>query len=84
MSEWQHVKRLCLLIGHFFTFLFRNISQSFAADSRLTIDRVVPGRTLAASMVAVTLPDGSRIIENVIIEIAGGRVVRQIDMEAWD
>ncbi len=35
-------------------------------------------------MVTVTMPDGRRIIENVIIEIAGGRVVRQIDVEAPD
>ncbi len=37
-------------------------------------DHVVPGKTSAAFMVTVTLPDRRRIIENVIIEVEGGQV----------
>ena len=54
------------------------------AELEITVDHVVPGETSAAFMVTVTMPDGRRIIENVIIEIADGRVCRQIDVEAWD
>lgn len=55
-----------------------------AAPIDIAVDHVVPGTSSAAFMVTVTLPGGRRIIENVIIEIGGGRVSRQIDVEAWD
>jgi len=30
------------------------------------------------------LRDGRRIVEHVIIHYAGGRITRQVDVEAWD
>src|SRR5690606_4101138 len=34
--------------------------------------------------VRVMLRDGRRIVEHVIIHYAGGRITRQVDVEAWD
>lgn len=38
----------------------------------------------AAFRVWITLPDGRRIIEHVMIKCSGGRIARQVDVEAWD
>jgi hypothetical protein len=34
--------------------------------------------------VTCTLPNGNRIIEHVIIHHRAGRILRQVDVEAWD
>ena len=46
-------------------------------------DEVVAGEG-AAFRLWVTLADGRRIVEQVIIRTAGGRIIRQVDVEAWD
>ncbi len=38
----------------------------------------------AAFRVDVTFPDGKRVVEHVIVEIEQGKIVRQVDVEAWD
>ncbi len=46
-------------------------------------DEVI-GPDRAAFRVWVTLRDGRRIVEHVIIHYADGRITRQVDVEAWD
>ena len=55
-----------------------------AAPLRISIDNEVIGDERLAFTVAVTLDDGRRIVENVVAEHRDGRIVRQIDVEAWD
>lgn len=50
----------------------------------ISVDSVVPGENRSAFTLTVTFPDGSRIIENVIIEHPDGLITRQTDVEAWD
>lgn len=55
-----------------------------ASNIALAISDEVIGETRAAFMVICTLPDGRRIIENVILHFAEGKIARQVDVEAWD
>jgi ketosteroid isomerase-like protein len=47
------------------------------ADEVVTADRV-------AFSVDCVFPDGNRIFEHVITHIEDGKMVRQVDVEAWD
>jgi hypothetical protein len=47
------------------------------ADEVVTADRV-------AFSVDCVFPDGNRIFEHVIAHIEDGKIVRQVDVEAWD
>jgi ketosteroid isomerase-like protein len=47
------------------------------ADEVVTADRV-------AFSVDCVFPDGNRIFEHVITHIEDGKIVRQVDVEAWD
>jgi hypothetical protein len=38
----------------------------------------------AAYRAWITFADDRQIIEHVILELADGRIVRQVDVEAWD
>ena len=51
-------------------------------DLSVTDEVVGPGR--AAFCLWCTLPDGRRIIENIIIHFQDGRITRQVDVESWD
>jgi ketosteroid isomerase-like protein len=55
-----------------------------AAPIEIEVFDEVVGPERAAFCVNCTMPDGRRIIENVIVHIAGGRIARQVDVEAWD
>jgi ketosteroid isomerase-like protein len=46
-------------------------------------DEVVDDERVAFS-VTCTFPDGKRVYEQVIVQLRGGKVARQIDVEAWD
>jgi ketosteroid isomerase-like protein len=50
----------------------------------LVVSDEVVGSEHAAFRVTATFPDGRRIIEHVIVDIADGRIRRQVDVEAWD
>jgi hypothetical protein len=60
------------------------LSQVKASNVCLAIEDEVVGPTRAAFRVWCTLPGGKRIIEHVILHLAGGRIARQVDVEAWD
>jgi hypothetical protein len=47
------------------------------ADEMIAADRI-------AFSIDVALPDGRHIFEHVIARIEDGKVVRQVDVEAWD
>jgi ketosteroid isomerase-like protein len=61
--------------------LLRHLS---AIDMALAVSNEVIACDRAAFRVDVTLGDGKQIIEHVIIEVADGKIVRQVDVEAWD
>jgi hypothetical protein len=48
------------------------ISDEVISDSRI------------AFRLAVSFPDGRMIIENIIADILDGKIIRQVDVEAWD
>jgi ketosteroid isomerase-like protein len=55
-----------------------------AAPITIRLEDEVVGGDRAAFRVWVTLADGRRIVEHVIVHAADGRITRQIDVEAWD
>jgi hypothetical protein len=55
-----------------------------SSNVRLSLGDEVLGPQRAAFCVICTLPNGNRIIENVIVHHAHGKIVRQVDVEAWD
>jgi ketosteroid isomerase-like protein len=55
-----------------------------ASDVVLEIEDEVVGRERAAFRVVCRLGDGRRDIEHVIVTIRDGRIVRQVEVEAWD
>lgn len=60
------------------------LSQVKASNVSLEIEDEVVSPTRAAFRVWCMLPDGKRIIEHVILNLAGGKITRQVDVEAWD
>lgn len=60
------------------------LSQVKASNIVLAIEDEVVGPTRAAFRVWCTLPNGKRIVEHVILHLAGGKITRQVDVEAWD
>jgi len=55
-----------------------------ASELRLEVGDEVVGAERAAFRVTCTLPDGRRILEHVIVHLRDGRIVRQVEIEAWD
>jgi hypothetical protein len=55
-----------------------------SAPLTIAIDDDVVSHERIAFRVTATFPDGRRIIEHVIAEHRDGRIVRQVDVEAWD
>ena len=53
-------------------------------DIVLAITDEVLGQERAAFCVTCAFPDGNKIIENVIVHLQDGKIVRQVDVEAWD
>ena len=60
------------------------LSQVKASNVSLEIEDEVVSPTRAAFRVWCMLPDGKRIIEHVILNLSGGKITRQVDVEAWD
>lgn len=60
------------------------LSSVKASNVALEIGDEVVGPERAAFRVWCTLPDGRRIIEHVIIHYVNGKIVQQVDVEAWD
>lgn len=55
-----------------------------SSNVRLVLSDEVLGPTRAAFCVTCTLASGRRIIENVIVHLKSGKILRQVDVEAWD
>jgi len=62
------------------TFIERVCSQALS----LKIEDEIIGDGRAAYRVIVELGEGRRIIEHVMIYFADGRIMREVDVEAWD
>ena len=59
--------------------------RGVAADPvRLSISDEVTAGDRAAFMVTCDLGDGRRAIENTVITLRDGLIVRQVEVEAWD
>jgi ketosteroid isomerase-like protein len=55
-----------------------------SADFDITIaDEVVTANRIAFS-VDCAFPDGKHVFEHVIVSVEDGKIVRQVDVEAWD
>ncbi len=72
-----HVMRGITEIGAF-------VRELAAAGIALSIEREVVGEVRAAYMLTAALPDGRRVVENVIVDHRDGLITRQVDVEAWD
>lgn len=55
-----------------------------ASEVHLSIRDEVLNSQRSAFCVICTLPNGCRVIEHVIIHHPDGKIVRQVDVEAWD
>jgi ketosteroid isomerase-like protein len=62
----------------------RFLEDVAAAQIELAVSNEVIAGERAAFTITVTRADGRRIIENVILDHRDGRVVRQLEVEAWD
>jgi hypothetical protein len=54
------------------------------ADLGITLADEVIGEDRIAFSVDCAFPDGRHILEHVIANVEGGRIDRQVDVEAWD
>ncbi len=54
------------------------------AGLQLALSDEVLGPERASFCVTCILPSGKRIIEHVIVHHVGGKINRQVDVEAWD
>jgi ketosteroid isomerase-like protein len=60
------------------------LRQVCAADFEITIaDEVITPDRVAFS-VDCAFPDGKHVFEHVIARIEDGKIIRQVDVEAWD
>lgn len=55
-----------------------------SAPISIAMSRELTGERLASFMLTVDAGDGRRIIENVSVEHVAGKIVTQVDVEAWD
>jgi ketosteroid isomerase-like protein len=62
----------------------RFLADVGASRIELAISNEVLDDARAAFTITVTRADGRRIIENVILDHRDGRIVRQLEVEAWD
>jgi hypothetical protein len=55
-----------------------------ASPVQLRVSHEIVGAERAAYRLTVTFGDGREIIEHIIVELVGGRIVCEVDVEAWD
>jgi len=55
-----------------------------AAGVRATVEHLVAGRERAAATITCEFPGGRKVVANSILEIEGGRIVRERDVLAGD
>lgn len=55
-----------------------------AAPLTIAISHEVVTDDRAAYMLTCVLPDGRTVLENVIVDLADGKITNQIDVEAWE
>ena len=55
-----------------------------SSNVRLSISDEVIGPERAAFCLIVELSSGKRIIEHIIIHIVDSKIIREVDVEAWD
>jgi ketosteroid isomerase-like protein len=55
-----------------------------AAGVRATVENLVTGQEHAAATITCEFPGGRRVVANSILEIEGGRIVRERDVLAGD
>jgi hypothetical protein len=60
------------------------IEAVLGSDLEITLADEVVGDERAAFSLTCSSPDGKRVYEQVIVQLRGGKVVRQVDVEAWD
>jgi len=65
--------------------VFRGMLEHCAAAGvRATVENAVAGEDRAAATVTCEFPGGRRVVANSIMEIEGGRIVRELDVLSGD
>jgi quercetin dioxygenase-like cupin family protein len=60
------------------------LSDIFGRDITHHIDHIVAGNGSVSFMERCEYPDGSRVLASTVLDIDGGRIVRQEEVQAWD
>jgi ketosteroid isomerase-like protein len=55
-----------------------------AVGVKVTVDNTVAGEDRAAATVTCEFPGGRKVVANSILELVGGRIVRERDVQAGD
>ena len=55
-----------------------------AAGVKATVENVVAGQERAAATITCEFPGGRKVVANSILELEGGRIVRERDVQAGD
>lgn len=61
-----------------------HLSDICARDMTHRVERVVAGDDGAAFTEACAYPDGTRVQCAAVLDLVGGRIVRQVGVQAWD
>ena len=65
--------------------VFRGMLEHCAAAGvRATVENAVAGEDRAAATITCEFPGGRRVVANSIMEIEGGRIVRELDVLSGD
>jgi quercetin dioxygenase-like cupin family protein len=60
------------------------LSEIFGRDITHHLDHIVAGDRSVSFMQRCEYPDGSRVLASSVLDITGGRIVRQEEVQAWD
>jgi quercetin dioxygenase-like cupin family protein len=60
------------------------LSEIFSRDISHQVDRMLAGDRSVSFMERCEYPDGSRVLASTVLDIDGGRIVRQEEVQAWD
>jgi ketosteroid isomerase-like protein len=65
--------------------IFRGMFEHCAAAGvKATVENAVAGESRAAATITCEFPNGRRVIANSMLELDGGRIVRELDVQSGD
>lgn len=60
------------------------LREIFGRDIAHHLDHIVAGERSVSFMERCEYPDGSRVLASTVLDISGGRIVKQEEVQAWD